>query len=193
MVSSMISAVTGTLVGKGPSWVDIAVGGVTLRLSVPGPTADGLDPFGSLVSLFTSLQVREDSLNLYGFATEEARSAFETLIGVNGVGPKVALSVLSMFMPDALAHAIESADTDAFSRVPGIGKKTASRIVLELRGKLDISALPASVMGADSEAVDALTALGYSQNEARDALASINKNGSSVEEMVRLALSSMGQ
>lgn len=193
MVSSMISAVKGSLEAKGPDWVDIAVGGVTLRLSVPAPTADELNSFGSIVSLYTSLQVREDSLNLYGFSTTEARSAFETLLGVNGIGPRVALSVLSRFMPDALAHAIESADTDAFATVPGIGKKTASRIVLELHGKLDISALPPSVMSADSEAVDALTALGYSQNEAREALSSVGRNGSSVEEMVRLALSNLGQ
>ena len=153
MVSSMISSVKGTLEAKGPDWVDIAVGGVTLRLSVPAPTADELDSFGSVVSLFTSLQVREDSLNLYGFGSTEARSAFETLIGVNGIGPRVALSVLSRFTPDDLARAIESADTDAFATVPGIGKKTASRIVLELRGKLDISALAPAVGGADSEAV----------------------------------------
>ncbi|MCH7745750.1 MAG: Holliday junction branch migration protein RuvA, partial [Chloroflexi bacterium] len=122
MVSSLISSIQGSLESVGPDRVDISVGGVTFQINVPASTGDGIGRVGDHVRLFTSLQVREDSLTLYGFLTEDSRTAFETLIGISGIGPKVALSVLSRFTPASLAVAVSAADTDAFVGVPGVGK-----------------------------------------------------------------------
>ena len=120
MVSSLISYVKGTLESVGPDWADVFVGGVALRLSVPGSTAERLTQSGAEVKLFTSLQVREDSLTLYGFAAEEERLTFDVLIGINGVGPRVALNVLSRFTPASLAAAVRAGwrrSTMFFARV----------------------------------------------------------------------------
>ena len=193
MVSSLISSITGTLEANGPDWVEVAVGGITLRVSVPASTAERLGPKGERVRLFTSLQVREDSLTLLGFASEEARMAFEALIGISGVGPRLALSISSRLAPGSLASAVSSDDTDALSAVPGVGKKTASRIVLELKGKLDGGwAVPAGA-GAEAEVVGALTALGYTSAEAREAVSSLPPGDAmSLEDRVLQALQSMG-
>ena len=193
MVSSLISSIAGTLEGVGPDWVDVSVGGVTLRVSIPGSAVDHLGQIGDHVRLFTSLQVREDSLTLYGLQTEEARLTFEVLIGISGVGPKVALSVLSRFTPESLAATVSSGDTDAFAGVSGVGKKTASRIVLELKGKLDgVWAVPAGA-GGDEDVIEALTALGYTAAEARDAVASLPPaDSASLEDRLREALQQMG-
>ena len=193
MVSSLISSITGTLEGVGPDWTDISVGGITFRVSVPASGIERLGQIGDIVRLFASLQVREDSLTLFGFQTEEARSAFEALIGISGVGPRLALSVLSRFAPDSLAAAVSSGDTDAFIGVSGVGKKTASRIVLELKGKLDGDwALPPAE-GGEREVIAALTALGYTLSEVREAVASLPPGAStSIEDRVVLALQQMG-
>lgn len=194
MVSSLIASIRGTLEGAGPNWADVSVGGVTFRVAVPISTAERLGPIGDRVHLLTSLQVRADSLTLYGFLTEEARQAFEALLGVNGVGPKVALSVLSRLTPQELVSAVRSGDTRAFKGAPGVGDKTASRIVLELKGKLEgVWAVPAEVSG-DGEVLDALTALGYTMTEARKAVASLpSRDALSLEDKVRLALEGMGR
>ena len=194
MVSSIISSVRGVLEGKGPDWADVAVGGVTFRVNVPGSSVEMLGPNGDLVQLYTSLQVREDSLNLYGFPTYEARQAFETLISINGVGPRVALSILSTFTPASLAAAVEASDVKAFTSVSGVGNKTASRIVLELKGKLDDDLVMATATSRSDDVLDALTSLGYSAVEARQALTAVNSAGhssgeaTSLEDRVRLAL-----
>ena len=189
MVSSLISSIQGKLERLGPDWADVSVGGVTFRLSVPGSAVDQLGNMGDQTRLFTSLQVREDSLALYGFPTEEARIAFDVLIGINGVGPRLAMSVLSRVSPESLALAVSAGDVDAFVAVPGVGKKTASRIVLELKGKLegDWSAVPGGA-GSD-DVIDALSALGYTLTEARDAVSKLGaSNGVSLEDRVRQAL-----
>ena len=190
MVSSLISSVRGVLESKGPDWADVAVGGVTFRVNVPGSSVEMLGPTGDLVQLHTSLQVREDSLNLFGFPTREAREAFETLLAVNGVGPRVALSILSTFTPASLAAAVEAADIKAFTGVSGVGNKTASRIVLELKGKLDDDLAIATAFSRSDDALDALTSLGYTVVEARHALTNVNSadEATSVEDRVRLAL-----
>jgi Holliday junction DNA helicase RuvA len=190
MVNSLISSIHGTLVQIGPGWLDVAVGGVTFRVSVPVSQADQFGGPGDTVRLYTSLQVREDSLSLYGFPSDEMRIAFHTMLGVSGIGPRVALNLLSRFTPDALAIAIDNGDLDAFAGVPGIGKKTASRIILELKGKLDLSLFnPTGAGTPEQDTIEALIALGYTSAEARDALASIPKNGSmAVEDRLRLAL-----
>ena len=188
-MSSLISSVRGTLEGTGPDWADVAIGGVTLRVSVPAPSVEALGQIGSPVSLFTSLQVRAESLNLYGFDTPEGRQTFETLIGISGIGPRVALSILSTFRPEALAAAVDSGDVKSFTVVPGVGRKTASRILLELKGKLVLDWNIGSVSTLDSDALDALTALGYSPVEAREALSALPKDGNSAtEDKVRMAL-----
>ena len=193
MVSSLISYVKGTLESVGPDWADVFVGGVALRLSIPASTAERLTESGGEVKLFTSLQVREDSLTLYGFAAEEERLTFDVLIGINGVGPRVALNVLSTFTPASLAAAVSAGDTGAFTGVPGVGKKTASRILLELKGKLEGDwAVPAAAI-SHGDVVDALTALGYSAAEARDATSALPQGDSMpLEDKLRLALQRMG-
>ena len=174
----------------GPDWAGVSVGGVTFRVNVPGSAVDDLGPVGARVRLHTCLQVREDNLTLFGFLTEDDRLAFEALIGINGVGPRVALSVLSRLTPAALAVAVSSGDTAAFTSVSGVGKKIASRIVLELRGKLEKDwAVPGAAIGGDVDVFEALTALGYTAPEAREAITSLpSGNSMSVEDRVRLAL-----
>ena len=193
MVSSLISSIRGGIESVGPDWVDVSVGGVTLRLSVPGSTAERMVQLSGEVRLFTSLQVRDDSLSLYGFWAEEERLAFEVLIGISGVGPRVALSVLSRFTPSTLAAAVSASDADAFTGVPGVGKKTASRILLELKGKLEGDwAVPAEAVAGQGEVIEALTALGYSAAEAREAVAALPRGDSlSLEERLREALQRM--
>ena len=133
--SSLVSSVRGALRGAGADWVDIDIGGVTLRVNVPN--AD-IGAVGDTVRLHTSLQVREDSLTLFGFLSADERQTFETLIGISRIGPRLALAMLTRFEPADLAAAVEAADTKALASVPGIGARTASRIVLELKGKLEL-------------------------------------------------------
>ena len=191
MVSSLISSVRGRLEAAGADWADIAVGGITLRVSVPSSSVESLGNPGHNVRLFTSMQVREDSMSLYGFETIDARETFEVLIGISGIGPRVALSILSMFTPETLAAAVNAGDLKAFTPVPGVGRRTASRIVLELKGKLEFEPSDAAA-APDADAIDALTALGYSAAEAREALAAIPRaDANSTEDRVRLALAQL--
>ena len=132
----MITAVKGTLEAIGPDWAVVSLGGVSLKVSVPSSALEALGSPGDRVSLFTHLQVRQDGVALFGFPTTEARDLFELLQGVSGVGPRQALSLLSVMTPETLVSAVSSGDIDMFERAPGVGKKTASRIVLELKGKL---------------------------------------------------------
>ena len=193
MVSSLISALSGKLERVGSDWAEIAVGGITFRVNLPTSAVDRIGEVDEQVRVFTSLQVREDNLTLYGFITEADRMAFQTLLGVNGVGPKVALSVLSRHDFESLAVAVNTGDMDAFSAVSGVGKKTASRIVLELKGKLQGEWVVADTSGMDGDAVGALTALGYSLAEAREAMSGVPRGNSlSVEDKVRMALEHMG-
>ena len=177
---------SGAVSATGPDWVDVAVGGVTLRISAPGAAVSGAGRVGDAVTLYTSLQVREDSLSLFGFSTEDERQTFETLLGVGGIGPRLALAMLDRFSPPALAQAIEDGDTRALSTVPGVGRRTASRIVLELKGKLDIDFGDAAA-SPDSDLVDALAALGYGDAEAREALSGTDAAASD-EDRIRAAL-----
>ena len=193
MVSSLISSIHGTLERLGPDWADVSVGGVTFRVCVPSSAVDQLGPLGDQTRLFTSLQVREDSLTLYGFPTEDERIAFDVLIGISGVGPRLAVSVLSRVSPESLAAAVANSDVDAFIAVPGVGKKTASRIVLELKGKLEGDWAVVSRGTGSDDVIDALNALGYSLAEARDAVSRLGAgNGASLEEKVREALVHLG-
>ena len=188
MVSSLVTSISGTLQRTGEDWVEISMGGITMRISIPGTAIDSVGRIGQTVTLYTSLQVREDSLSMYGFPTEDERRTFETLLNISGIGPRLALAMLGRFSPLSLSQAVEAGDTRALSTVPGVGRRTASRIVLELKGKLDLDfGRSDAAAGVDSDLADALTALGYRYTEAREAIA---RTGSEVpeEERIRAAL-----
>jgi Holliday junction DNA helicase RuvA len=169
----------------------VEVGGVGLRVFVPAPLR-GQVKTGEAVFLYTHLVVREDALILYGFESQGDRELFNILLGVDGVGPKVAISVLSTMTIDAIQRAVFGDEPDVLSRVPGVGKKTAQKMALHLKDKLkpgDGLSKLAAMSDADSEVLAALTALGYSVVEAQAAIQSIPKDSSEdTGERLRLAL-----
>ena len=184
----MITSVEGTLAGSGVGWVDVSVGGVTLRASMPESAVEEIGGLGERVRIFTYLNVRDDNITLFGFPTEEARSAFEALITVSGVGPRLALAILSALSTEALAAAIDGSDPSAFKAASGVGTKTANRILLELKGKLDWE--PVAQSGGDL--VSALTALGYTVAEIRAATSSLPRDPSmTLEDQVRYSIKQM--
>lgn len=167
----MIGRLSGTLAAKNPPQVMVDAGGVGYEVDVPMSTFYNLPATGEKVVLLTHLVVREDAHVLFGFGTEDERSAFRKLIRIAGVGARTALSVLSGLSVNDLAHAVATQDTARLTKVPGIGKKTAERLLLELKGKLaDVLPGAASAGAPASAAADvlnALLALGYSEKEAR--------------------------
>lgn len=191
----MITALRGALEAVGPGWAVVQVGGVSLKVNVPLNTLSSLGPPGGVVRLHTHLVVREDDLSLYGFLTPEALRLFELLLTVAGVGPRVALGILSGASPEAIAQAILTEDLETLARLPGVGMKRAHRLALELKGKLEqewAGAAPAP--GSEGEVLAALAALGYSTTEARQAVASAGlKPGAPLEEKVMRALQRLGQ
>lgn len=194
----MISFLSGTVRDKSPDRVTIDVSGVGYDVLVPSATLSEIPAVGKSTGVFTRLQVRDDALVLYGFATADERDLFDTLVKVNGVGPKFALAILSVLTPDALRRAVIAGDVDALTIVPGIGKKVAGRLVLDLKDKLGAgdaaTDAPAGPMG---EVRDALLALGLTPQEAREAMAGLaNGNGHGerpVEELLREALQTVGR
>ena len=184
----MIARLRGTLVGSGPEGLVLDVGGVGYLLAVT-PSAAQKAAGADEVVLETYLHVREDALQLYGFADAEERELFSHLLSVSGVGPKVALAIVSGSRPAELRRAIALEDTARFEAIPGIGRKTAQRVVLELKEKLPagVDAAPAGVPSSDLVARDALVELGYSLVDAERALADVDPE-LSAEERVRLAL-----
>ena len=169
----------------------VEVGGVGLQVYIPSPLKDRLS-IGDNTLLYTHLVVREDALTLYGFESKEARSIYRLLLGVNGVGPRLALAVLSTLSPDEIRGAVLQEREDVFNHVPGIGKKTAQKIIIHLQDKIPAEAglAPISVLAeGDVEVVAALSALGYSVVEAQSAIQSIPKDApQDVETRLRLAL-----
>lgn len=169
----------------------VEVGGVGLRVFVPAPLR-GRMKVGEAVMLYTHLVVREDALILYGFESQAERDLFNMLLGVDGVGPKVSLAVLSTLTLDTVQHAVYAEESDVLGRVPGVGKKTAQKIILYLHDRLkptDALARVAALSDKDSEVLAALTALGYSVVEAQTAIQSLPKEASEdVEERLRMAL-----
>ena len=155
---------------------------------MPDASVSAVGRVGERLSLYTSLQVREDSLTLFGFPTEDERQTFDTLLNISGIGPRLALAMLARFSPQSLAQTVEAGDTRALSTVPGVGRRTASRIVLELKGKLDLDFADGGASTPDSDLVDALTALGYGDNEAREALSKTAAGDQTEEDRVRAAL-----
>ena len=185
----MITSIRGVLEASGPDWVVVGIGGISLKVYVPGSSIEELGRPGDTVHLFTFLRVREDDLSLFGFTTEQSRQLFELFLGINGVGPRLALNILSSFATESLAVAISAGDVDAFDHVPGVGKKMASRLVLELRGKLKKDWALAPETTSEGEVIAALVALGYTSSEARFATSSLSKEENlPLEERVRMAL-----
>ncbi len=187
----MIATLHGEIIQIEDNALVIEVGGVGLRVFVPAPLRGRLKT-GEAILLYTHLVVREDALTLYGFESQSDRELFNTLLGVDGVGPKVALSVLSTLTFDAVQRAVFADEADILSRVPGVGKKTAQKIALHLKDKLkpsDALAKVAALTDYDSEVLAALTALGYSVVEAQSAIQSLPKDApKDVEERLRVAL-----
>ena len=188
----MIRTLRGTLEALGPDWAVVNVGGVGFQVFVPPSALTGLGPLNSPVSLHTHLVVREESLTLYGFPTEDGLHVFELLLGISGVGPRLALSVLSGLSPQSLAVAITAEDDNALAAISGVGKRTAARIIVDLKGKLEEQWPIAATAGAGTDRSDvfaALVALGYTPSDARRAVATLPQDPSlSVEDQVREAL-----
>jgi Holliday junction DNA helicase RuvA len=190
----MIGSLHGKLQARTDDTILLNVGGVGFRVRVSANTAAGLGAVGSETQVFTHLRVREDELSLYGFASEDELRLFETLMTVSGVGPKVALNVLSSAPAETVRMAIAQGNVDALTAVPGIGKKTAQRIVLELKGKIDLSGLGevGELSPLDEDVMNALINLGYSAAEATRAARSVPSSAKTVEERVRIALQYLG-
>ncbi len=189
----MIAHVSGRLLEKHPTRVVVEVGGIGLEILVPLPASQSLGEVGSACALHTVLVVREDALTLYGFRNVEERGLFLKLIGVSGIGPKIALGALSGPPPEVLVAAIRDRDLAVLTRLPGIGKKTAERMALELKDGLTgfTAGSPAGARSpVSSDAVAALVSLGYSAASAEEAVARIQESApsASVEDLVRSAL-----
>ncbi len=191
----MIASVRGKLIFIGVDHAVIETGGIGLWIYAPRPVLGGLPELGAEALLYTHLHIREDLLALYGFASPDQRHLFETLLSVSGIGPKVALSLLSSASPDELRMAIASGDTARLSRVPGIGKKTAERLALELKDKFDVKGLPApsgtspALITLNGELAEMLVSLGFSSAEAASAINALPANAPpELEERLRLAL-----
>ncbi len=191
----MISLVRGAVAAQGADFLVIDVGGVGLRVSVPASLAGEAARPGQEVSLHTYLHVRENELTLYGFAAEEQLGLFRLLLGVQGIGPRVAMSILSHLTPDRLRSAIVQEDALALSRVPGIGPKTAKKLVFDLRDKVaaELPEAPPPLRPADTDLIAALTGLGYSVVEAQTAIASLPPEDLPLEERLRLSLAYFGR
>jgi holliday junction DNA helicase RuvA len=189
----MISSLRGTVLQtQPPQSLVIEVGGVGFKVNVPASVFDEIDGVGRTAFLHTYLKVSEDALALFGFATEEQRTVFEQLLTVQGVGPRLALAVLSTLSIDLLRRAVSNEQPDVLDRVPGVGRRTAEKIVFSLKDKLGTaSSLGAIAMATDvdTEVLAALTALGYSVVEAQAAVQSIAKGAAkTTEERILLAL-----
>ncbi len=191
----MISRLRGTIADKTPPHVTVDCAGVGYEVGVPMSTFYNLPNLGDTITLLTVHVVREDAQLLYGFATESERHAFKELTKVSGIGPRTALAVLSGMSVADFAQAITLQDAARVTTVPGIGKKTAERLLLELKGKLgaDLGALGASaVPDGQGDIVRALSALGYSDKEALVAMKSVPA-GTGVSEGIRLALKALSR
>lgn len=192
----MISRLTGTVTAIKPDRIIVLVGGLGFTVYVPTSVLQAVDGVGQPVELVTHLHVRENELALYGFLTEEELALFELLLGVSGVGPKVALTILSTLSPDVLRQAVAQDESGVLTRVPGVGPKTARAILFHLRDKLtglEAQAVPL-LTDQDAEVIGALTGLGFSLVEAQTALQNIPRDPDlPLEERIRRALAYLAQ
>ena len=187
----MIASIKGTVIDKETDALVLSVGSVGILISVPHALRERVN-HGESLFLHTYLVVREDALALYGFETKQERDFFVLFLGVNGVGPRLALAALSALNPEAIRRAVFHEQSDVFSRIPGVGKKTAQKILLHLQGRIsdaDEFSTAARMTDLDTEIFEALTVLGYSVVEAQAAIQSIPQDAlDDVEERLRLAL-----
>jgi holliday junction DNA helicase RuvA len=193
----MIGSLKGRITAKAPPQLTLEVAGVGYEIEAPMSTFFRLPSVGQETRLLTHLVVREDAHVLYGFASDAERALFRNLLKVSGVGPKIALALLSGMTVDAFAQCVRNQDIATLTRVPGIGRKTAERLLVEMRDRLDAAvALPSGVDGqpgatsAESEAFGALVSLGYKPQEATRLLKSVGEGAYSTEDLIRRALQS---
>jgi Holliday junction DNA helicase RuvA len=188
----MIASLHGRLESISDDWAIINVNGIGFQVYMPTSTLSTLGSRGQEVHIYTHLHLREDNVTLYGFASPDELGLFEILIGVSGIGPKLALSMLSAMSVEQLSMAIATGNTDLLTAVPGIGKKIAARLVLELKDKIGaelVTAPAAQLAQENADVLAALTSLGYSVAEASRAVASLpSAPDLTLEEKIRLAL-----
>jgi Holliday junction DNA helicase RuvA len=195
----MIASLTGVVAAKSPTHVVVDVGGVGYEVAMPASAIAALPPLGQRVTVLTHLNVREDEMSLFGFRTAADKEAFRLLISVSGVGPKVALAVLSAMDPATLADAVAREDLTAICEVPGVGKKLAQRLVMELKDKLDVPEFAGPGAGGSGpvagraavEARNALVGMGFTSAEAGAAVAGAPEDAT-VAELVTYALKRIG-
>ena len=192
----MISRVLGTVAQVGVDDVVVVYGGLGFKVFIVPPLASELHK-GDEVELYTHLIVREDALTLYGFKTEEERKVFEILMSVTGIGPRIGLAALSVFSPNDLRRAVADQDAATLSRIPGVGKKVASRMLVELGDKLGLPAqLPEasapSVGVVEAEVKAALMGLGWNEAKAESVLSKLGGNGLNASDLLRAALMKLG-
>ena len=188
----MISFLEGEVVEKGANHAVLNVAGVGYEILVPTSVAGRLPAMGKIARVHTRMVVRDDAMLLYGFTSTDERALFDLLTGVSGVGPKVALSFLSALTSDALRRAVVAGDDAALTVVPGVGKRVAQRVVLDLRDKLGGEG-PSLAEGPLADTREALIALGLSPLEAGEALAEVEADGRPVEDLLREALQRVGR
>ena len=188
----MIAGLHGTLESLGRDWAIINVGGIGFQVYMPTSTLSSLGKIGGEVHLHTHLHLREDNVAIYGFASADELRFFQTLLGVSGLGPKLALAMLSAMSLDKLTMAIATSSVDLLKVVPGIGKKTADRIILELKDKVAVGWITTpgvQLVEENAQVLAALTSLGYSVSEASRAVATLPPSSDlSLEEKIKLAL-----
>ena len=196
----MIGSLNGLIISKRPSEVLLEVNGIGYEVYIPLSTSFKLPPVDQTVQLLTHLIVREDQHTLYGFITEDERKLFRALIKISGVGPKLALTILSGINVEGFIRSVQMQDVDTLVHLPGIGKKTAERLLVEMKDKVgqmgDIAqndAVESKDLRIIKEAHNALTSLGYKSVEARKILDGIDSNGLTVEALLKQALQSLNK
>lgn len=197
----MISYIKGTLAHRGESYIILETGGIGYQIFVSTVVLSKMPDLGKEIKVFTYMSVKEDGISLFGFSSKEEQEMFLKLLTVGGVGPKGALGFLSQLTPQEIIMAILSGDAKTLTKAPGVGKKTAQRVILELKDKCsteDAIAIPSdmeeevgSIGGAKFEAIDAMTALGYSRSEAAKAVGLVAAEGMTTEEILKAALKKM--
>ena len=189
----MIARIKGKIAYLRDKYAVVDVGGVGYKIFVTTFTF-GKIAGKSEVELYTHTYVREDSLDLYGFLSREELEMFELLISISGIGPKAGLGILSIAEPKTIRAAVISGDSSILTRVSGVGKKTAERVILELKNRItELPGEDTQAAKADSEAIEALASLGYTVSEAREALKSVSKGEKGVSDRVRAALKNLGK
>ncbi len=189
----MISFLEGEVVGKSAGRAVLAVNGIGYEVSVPTSVLASLPAVGRSARIYTRMIVRDDAMVLYGFSSTDERDSFDALTGVSGVGPKVALAFLSTLAPEALRRAVASGDVAALTVVPGVGKKVAQRVVIDLRESFGGDGELEELSGPIADVREALRSLGLTPQEAGSAIAGLEADGRDVEDLLRDALQRVGR